>query len=479
MGQTRTETPAPEGPFPGLNVAGYFDSHIGVGEAARQVCAALDEAGVPVAPITLPERRAGAAPPPAPAAPVFDTTLLCVNADAVEGARAWLGDAFAHGPTLAMWWWEVEVFPDRWTRAFDGLDEIWAGSRFVADAIAPVSPVPVVTMPLPVAPREAPRLSREQLGLREGFTFLFIFDFASGFERKNPLGAVEAFGRAFEPGSGAALAIKHVGGEDHPDQLAELERAAAEHPDTHLVSGRLDPERLAGLTRECDCYVSLHRSEGFGLTLAEAVAAGVPVLATGYSGPLDFLTPSSAYLAGYRLVEVGPGNDPYPPGARWAEPDLDEAAALMREVRADPEAARERARLARERLAESHSPMATGRAMAGRLARRAGLAGRGDDSASAGLAELDRRIAASAPIPAVARRNPLRRAARQLVLRLLRPHTVHQRRVDESLARALRTLDERVEGLARAQATLQAQLRRLEGGRGSARPSGSGDGADE
>lgn len=441
----------------GVNVAGYFDSHLGIGEAARQVRQALEAAGVPTAAITLPERRSDSAPPPPPSEPPFPTTLMCVNADALEGAWAWLGPAFARERTVGMWWWEVELFPDRWRRAFDGLDEVWVGSRFVADAVAPVSPVPVVTMPLPLTAREPAALTRAELGLPDGFLFLFTFDFASGFGRKNPLGTIDAFSRAFAPGSGAKLAIKHIGGDEHPRDRALMEEAAWAHPDVHLVGDHLPADRQAALTQACDCYVSLHRSEGFGLTIAEAVLAGKPVVATAYSGPLDFLGPSSAYLVDHELRPVGEGHDPYPSNARWAEPDLDHAARVMSEVYGDQDGARARAQLARDRLERSHSPAAAGEAMARRLAWSAGVPGA--SARTMDMSELDRRIAGGPPLPAAARRNPLRRGLRGLMLRVMRPQISHQRRVDEELARSLRTLDERVQGLAEVQATLQTELR--------------------
>jgi len=468
------DTAAPEASLRvGVNVAGYFDSTLGVGEAARQVLAALRAAGVPTAALTLPERRSRkAAPQRPPAEPPFETTLICANADGLEGARDWLGPGYLRGRTIGLWWWEVERFPDRWRRAFDGLDELWVGSRFVADAIAPVSPVPVLAMPLPVARGEPASLTRAQLELPEGFLFLFVFDFASGFERKNPLGAIEAFIRAFPPGSGATLAIKHIGEEGHAAESAHLAEAAARHPDVHLLGGYLPPERHAALTAACDCYVSLHRSEGFGLTIAEAVLAGKPVVATAYSGPLDYLDASTAFLVSQELRAVGPGNEPYPADARWADPDLDQAGRLMRDVRADAHGARARAERACERLARSHGPLAAGGAMARRLARLERLpvdgAGRID---GIDLSELDRRIGAAPPLPPATRRNPLRRALRQAVLRLLRPQTVHQRRVDEELARTMRTLDERVQGLASAQAGLAAQLEALRS-RSEGRPGG-------
>lgn len=459
-----------ERPVVGVNVVGYFDSALGLGEVARQVYGALRAVGVPVEAFTLPERRTrGAAPPPPPSQPPFSTTLLCVNAEGMEGARDWLGPGFfTAGRVIAIWWWEAAVFPDRWRRAFDGLDEIWVGSRFVADALAPVSAVPVLAMPLPAGPRDVTERTREQLGLPEGYLFLFVFDFASGFERKNPLAVVEAFARAFPEASEASLAIKHLGGEECPAQLDRLECAAGRHADVHLVEGYLDPGEQAALTAACDCYVSLHRSEGFGLTIAEAVLAGRPVVTTGYSGPLEFLGPDTAQLVDYELKPIGEGNEPYPPESLWAEPDVGHAATLMRAVRAEPGPALERAQVARSRFVASHSPERAGAAMAARLARLDGLGAPSPaGSRERATAELERRLDAPADSPG----GP-RGWARALALRLMAPHTVDQLRVDREVVRVLRGLEERLDGIERAQASLRAELD------GHRRPSDHADAPD-
>jgi hypothetical protein len=121
------------------------------------------------------------------------------------------------------------------------------------------------------------------------------------------------------------------------------------------------------VTASCDCYVSLHRAEGFGLTLAEAMSLGRPVIATGYSGNLDFMTDRNSYLVAHEMAPVGPGSAPYPPEAEWAEPDIEHAARLMREVFENQDAARQRGRLAAAEIAITHSLEASGRSMVRRL----------------------------------------------------------------------------------------------------------------
>src|SRR5919197_5333589 len=172
----------------GVNLAGYLDSVLGVGEAGRQVGRALEAAGVPVARFNLiaraSERLTGVAPPSADPPP-FPLNLVCVNPDGLEGAHDELGPGFFEGRyTIGLWWWEIDAFPERFMRAFDLVDEVWVGSHHVADSLSAVSPVPVERMPLPLELEPAGDAPPD---LPDGFKFLFAFDYGGVFDRKNPL----------------------------------------------------------------------------------------------------------------------------------------------------------------------------------------------------------------------------------------------------------------------------------------------------
>lgn len=444
----------------GVNLAGYFGATAGLGEAARQLDGALRAAGVAVAPLTLAHRSApGAAA--ATAAAEHPVTLVCASPEGMAGARAEQPQAFAGRRVIGVWWWEVLAFPSRWLRAFDDVDEVWVGSRFVADVLAAVSPVPVVRMPMPVAPRSPAPLDRAALGLPDGFLFGFVFDYESVVERKNPLGLIEAFRRAFAPSDGAALALKTLRGERHPAEHAAVTAAAEVHPDVHVIDRDLSAADRDALIAQLDCYVSLHRSEGFGLTIAEAALLGTPVIATDYGGPRDFLTPFNSFLVDHRTVPIGPGHDPYPPDGEWADPDLDQAAAHMRAVREAPAEAAERARRLRADVEREHAPAAAGRAMAERVQRILGLPRARNGAVEAvDVSALERGLSAG-PEAGTASTGGLRAGARTALLRALRPYSVHQRQLDEELLRLIRTLDERVRGVAAAQSTLAAELARL------------------
>jgi glycosyltransferase involved in cell wall biosynthesis len=358
-------------PASGINVVGYLRAELGIGELARKLIMAIDHGGIPFSTITyqktvsrqefpLQERNAQSAP--------YDTNLVCVNADQLpEFAQAAGSAFFSNRYTIGVWFWEVETFPKQFHGAFELVNEVWVGSEFVRHSLASVTAKPVKVVPLPLEAPAAEPIQRASLGLPESFLFFFTFDFMSIAERKNPLGLIAAFIKAFTPGEGPALVIKSITGQRSSANLERLRLAAAEHPDIYVIDGYLAPDVKDGLMAACDCYVSLHRSEGLGLTMSEAMSYGKPVIATGYSGNLTFMDDRNSYLVPYTLATVPPGCEPYPAGALWAEPDLDQAASLMRHVYEKPDEARQRGQRARQDIVTHHSPESTAEFIANRL----------------------------------------------------------------------------------------------------------------
>ena len=357
----------------GINIAGYFRSELGIGEAARLLVSAVEAAGIPYSTITTDTgalSRQGhefGSHPEGVAA--YDVNLVCVNADMTPRFARDMGPEFHEGRhTIGYWFWEVERFPPRLHTAFDAVDEVWTATDFVADAVRQAGRKPVFTVPVPIAsPRQSPHITRERLGLPDRFVFLFSFDFLSVFERKNPLALVRAFARAFEPGSGPLLLIKTINGHIRLTDLERLRAEIGDRPDVRLVDGYYSAAEKDALVGLCDCYVSLHRSEGLGLTMAEAMAAGRPVIATGYSGNMQFMTAANSFPVEYALTPVPANCDPYPQDAVWAEPDPDHAARLMRGVYEQPQDAAARGRRARAEILERHGVAASAAAIAQRL----------------------------------------------------------------------------------------------------------------
>ncbi len=431
---------------------------MGTGEHARQLAAALETQRVPVATTTIHPDKApederlvprGDSSLETVAERFADFNLLCVNADVLPQVAAALGGDFFRGRyTVGFWAWEVSAFPDRWLSSFGELDEVWVGSEHVREAIAGVATVPVIRIPQPVSLPEGAASAEPPAGLPEGFRFVFAFDYLSVSERKNPLATVRAFTRAFSPGSGTCLIIKTLNQDIDPSAHERLRAAAATHPDVHVIDQRLSHAQRNGLLGAADCYVSLHRAEGFGYTLAESMWLGRPVVATGYSGNLDFMTPENSYLVDHRLVPIGAGNDPYPADGLWAEPDVDHAAKLMREVFEHRDEARRRAERGARDIRASHGPQAAGSAMVKRLTLlstdRGSRRGRRDRPDHGDVAELIR----SGPVaPGRPRFGAPQRAARKALLRLLKPVTVHERHVDEQLLSRIEELESEVSDL--------------------------------
>jgi len=348
----------------GCLVAGYLRAELGVGEGARLLVECLDAAHLPYATFAFNQtlsRQEHGFTDGGEGTRDFDVNIVCVNADQVPVFAQAVGPGFFAGRhTIGQWAWELEEFPDQWSNSFHFVDEIWAISEFSRAAIAAATDKPVYAFPLAiVAPSVAEGVSRKDFGIPDdAYTFLFCFDLLSILERKNPLGLIEAYRRACDPDGRTALVLKVINGERAIADLERLRLAIGDRDDIILLDGYLDADHVSALMAVADCYVSLHRSEGFGLTMAEAMALGKPVIATGYSSNLEFMDDDTAYLVPWTYADVPPGCSPYRAGAQWADPDLDEAARLMRHVATHPDEAAAKGEAARVSVLTAHSPAA-------------------------------------------------------------------------------------------------------------------------
>jgi len=331
------------GGFPaGINIIGYLRAESGVGEGARSSVRAARAAGIPLSLIDFttgcPSRMSEAIPSGLPTGEKHAINLVHVNADEVPTVFVEFGAAFYRRHyNIAFWNWELPEFPPRWAPYASIFNEIWTPSRFVRDAVAKVVDVPVRCLPFSVEPPGVTVANRSAWGLPpQGVAFLAMFDALSIAERKNPLGALEAFRLAFgERHPGALLVVKVINAGGRGAAVDTLRRAARNDRSVIIIEHYLDRPGLTSLMNACDCLVSLHRSEGFGLPLLEAMALGKPVIATGWSGNADFMSAENSFPVRYALVKLDRDHGPYERGQIWAEPDLRHAAECMRGVVAD------------------------------------------------------------------------------------------------------------------------------------------------
>ena len=314
----------------GLAVAGELGSPTGLGAAARSLAAGAQILGFGGEGVTLGVGKVPLGQPPEGAA-----LLLAVNAPSLALMLARAGGGFLrHRRVIGAWAWELPVVPPGWAAGGRYVHEVWAPSDFVGQALQRILPQHVRRVPYPLAlcglPPAAPAAS---LGLpAEAVVTVMVLSLGSSFTRKNPLAGIAAFRRAFGKRPDQMLLIKLSGARAFPREAARIEAEAG--PNIRVIGGTWPPERMAALAARADIVLSLHRAEGFGLVLAEAMLRGKPVVATGWSGNLDFMDEKSAALIGYDLVPVADASGIYKPltGAFWAEPDIEHAASWLRRL---------------------------------------------------------------------------------------------------------------------------------------------------
>lgn len=364
-------------------MSGLLADGLGLGEATRGYAAALAAGGCDVSQhfVRLPGRpfpHGHPGPggvldlPEAHADDDADFVLVGLCPPELESLRV-AGSSLPTGRVNAgLWIWDVDPLPTSWSASAEYFDEIWSPSPYVTGLLRGRVTLPIRTAPPAIRPLEPSGSAATGLSGRP--TIVALADVASSLERKNPAGAIEAFVSAFAPDEGPKLLVKIWNGDADPTGRARLESLAGGRDDIDIVDQWLDRGELVDLMANALCFLSLHRAEGFGLPIFEALALGAPVVATAFSGPMGLLDETVAHLVPATPAPVPQGVPAYPAGSLWAEPDVDCAAEALRSIWTDPAAARERADRGWRLIAEQLSPAAVGPGLRAHIEERLGAA---------------------------------------------------------------------------------------------------------
>jgi glycosyltransferase involved in cell wall biosynthesis len=360
--------------LPGINFYSPVGVISGLGSAGRGYLAALQAAAIPVALVPVHEvffHQASVQSAERRQRPRYPIALVHINADAVHRFLHFHARTFARAQyKIGLWVWELPALRDEWWGELRHFDEIWVPSTFCQRAVQAVTVKPVIVVPHVVSVSTAAQPGwRERLRIgRDEFAFLYVFDASSYVERKNPHCLIDAFEAAFTDHDPVRLVLK-VSHADTDLAFSGYLNALVERNTRCIVLRQMmETHELTGLFHACDCYVSPHRTEGFGLTVAEAMALGMPVIATDYGGTVDFVTEEVGFPLHYRLVEVDRDHGPYAKGAIWSDPLREHLQQLLRSVVAAPHEAAARGRRARTRMLEDYSAEAIGQRIGERLA---------------------------------------------------------------------------------------------------------------
>ena len=360
-------------PF-GVNLIGHVRGDFGLGESCRLVAGGLKASSVPFCVINVPLNG------PASENNLdweaeeqkdyrYSVNLIHLNPDEL-GKAIWRikPSALKKRYNIAYWLWELPEFPETWTYTFDLFNEIWTPAEYISQTIRRYTDLPVFTMPYGLQnPPTQPELDRASFGLPEkDFLFMISYDGNSVSARKNPEGAINAYRKAFPPGSeGVGLVIKAT--HETEEKLAEMRNSLAGCGKVYILTESYSKSAFHSLLSSVDAYVSLHRAEGFGLIMAEAMLLGTPVIATNWSANTEFMDETVACMVDAEIVALEEDCPPYQKGWHWAQPDEDQAAMWMQRLYKDPIFREELARRAKKHLIEDCSPFRAAKKMEKRL----------------------------------------------------------------------------------------------------------------
>jgi|GEM_PF-2492483 len=345
--------------LPGINFASFIKTEC---EAANSYINVIKSLGVPLKLLKPKDSKGSDARLDNP----YPINLVSINTD-LSPSDSFDRQMMENKYNIGLWWSEVTELSDEWYEQFSYFEEIWVASNFALENISKYSPIPVVKIPPIVNIELLDAYSKNNVYVDEHeFVFLFIFDFLSNFTRKNTLAIIEAFEKTFSSDEPVRLLIKCSNGEKDLENFALLKEATNDSR-IILIDDYLSQDDENELLSLCDCYISLHHLEGFGLNLAKAMFLQKPVIATGWSGNMDFMNISNSYPVKYNLISIKKPQAPYKQGQVWAEPDIFHAAQLMRSVYENPQEAKVIAKRAAKDIRQKYSVKTVAKLIKSRL----------------------------------------------------------------------------------------------------------------
>ncbi|NMP27993.1 glycosyltransferase family 4 protein [Rahnella sp. SAP-1] len=330
----------------GINIVGFPQGTLGLGEDARLAGQVIESLGLDGVYINAPIPGPAKTVMPEGKLPIvkncrFSTTLFCLPPTemirlAIEGGQHLIdNDEYKIGA----WPWELPHWPASFARVRDFVDEIWAQSEYVKDCFLKEGHTPVHKMPMAVTIPQPDADLREQLGITDNsFVYYLMFDGNSWLSRKNPIAGVLAFQQAFAASSeyqNVRLLIKAMNINANDPMWQKIVHMANQDSRIIIITERMDRQTLINMMNACDCYISLHRSEGFGRVIAEAMLLGQPVVATNFSGNVDFCKKDTAFLVDGDLLPLQQGDYIFFEGQYWCDPDIDTAAMQLLKIYED------------------------------------------------------------------------------------------------------------------------------------------------
>lgn len=345
----------------GINYIGFIQGEIGLGQSCRLIAAALDKSPIDFTVFNFEQISAMRHNDHSWDHKITNKTPYNINLfhlNPPELALAYLTmdeDTWKDKYNIAFWLWELEEFPTEWLPSLALVDEIWTPADFVTDNFRKVTDKPVLTIPYPVSAPTSDAFDRTYFGLpQERFLFLTMYDCNSTIERKNPLGSIEAFKRAFDkddPNVGLVIKVNNPQQKDI-DRIKEIIEG---YRNVFLIAKTISKVEVNSLIRCCDVYVSLHRAEGYGLPMAEAMVLGRVVIGTNWSANTEFMNHSNSCLVDFTIVELQEDYVMYKKGSHWAQPDVDQASQYMIRCVSDKDYYSNLARSAKEHMATFNS----------------------------------------------------------------------------------------------------------------------------